>query len=57
MTKQNINTNINQDYKYGFITDIENIRAPKGLSEQSIKFISDIGDLEKMSCGCSVQYE
>ena len=42
MTKQNINTNINQDYKYGFITDIENIRAPKGLSEQSIKFISDI---------------
>ena len=40
MKKQNIN--INQDYKYGFITDIENIRAPKGLSEQSIKFISDI---------------
>ena len=36
MKKQNIN--INQDYKYGFITDIENIRAPKGLSEQSIKF-------------------
>ena len=40
MKKQNIN--ISQDYKYGFITDIENIRAPKGLSEQSIKFISDI---------------
>jgi Fe-S cluster assembly protein SufB len=40
MKKQNIN--INQDYKYGFITDIENIRAPKGLSEQSIKFISNI---------------
>ena len=29
----------NQDYKYGFTTDIENIRAPKGLSEDSIKFI------------------
>ncbi len=26
MKKQNIN--INQYYKYGFVTDIENIRAP-----------------------------
>ena len=40
MTKQNINTN--QEYKYGFTTDIENIRAPKGLNENSIKFISKI---------------
>ena len=38
MKKQNINTN--QEYKYGFTTDIENIRAPKGLNENSIKFIS-----------------
>ena len=29
-----------KDYKYGFTTDIESIRAPKGLSEESIKFIS-----------------
>ena len=38
--KQNIDTN--QEYKYGFTTDIENIRAPKGLSEESVKFISNI---------------
>ena len=31
-----------KDYKYGFSTDIENIRAPKGLSEETIKFISKI---------------
>ncbi|MSP10845.1 MAG: Fe-S cluster assembly protein SufB [Pelagibacteraceae bacterium] len=31
-----------KDYKYGFITDIENIRAPKGLNEDTIKFISNI---------------
>ena len=38
MKNQNIDTN--QEYKYGFTTDIESIRAPKGLSEESIKFIS-----------------
>ena len=31
-----------KDYKYGFSTDIENIRAPKGLDEDVIKFISNI---------------
>ena len=31
-----------KDYKYGFSTDIENIRAPKGLNEEVIKFISKI---------------
>ena len=31
-----------KDYKYGFSTDIENIKAPKGLNEDVIKFISDI---------------
>ena len=33
---KNSNINTSQDYKYGFTTDIENIRAPKGLSEKSI---------------------
>ena len=32
----------NQEYKYGFTTDIENIKAPKGLSEETIRFISKI---------------
>ena len=32
----------NQDYKYGFTTEIENFKAPKGLSEETIKFISNI---------------
>jgi Fe-S cluster assembly protein SufB len=27
-------------YKYGFVTDIESDRAPKGLSEDSVRFIS-----------------
>ena len=30
----------NKDYKYGFTTDIESFKAPKGLSEETIKFIS-----------------
>ena len=32
----------NRDYKYGFTTDVENIRSPKGLSEATIRFISSI---------------
>ena len=31
-----------KDYKYGFSTEIENTRAPKGLNEDVIKFISNI---------------
>ena len=31
-----------EEYKYGFTTDIESIRAPKGLNEDIIKFISNI---------------
>ena len=31
-----------KEYKYGFTTDIENIRAPKGLNEEVIKFISNV---------------
>ena len=31
-----------KQYKYGFSTDIENIRAPKGLNKEVIKFISNI---------------
>ena len=27
-------------YKYGFTTDIESVRAPKGLSEDVVRFIS-----------------
>ena len=28
------------EYKYGFVTDIEMVKAPKGLSEDVIRFIS-----------------
>jgi Fe-S cluster assembly protein SufB len=28
-------------YKYGFVTDIESEKAPKGLSEDTVRFISD----------------
>ena len=27
-------------YKYGFVTDIESVRAPKGLNEDIVQFIS-----------------
>ena len=30
----------NKEYKYGFTTDIESFKAPKGLTEDTIKFIS-----------------
>ena len=29
-----------EQYKYGFVTDIESERAPKGLTEETIRFIS-----------------
>jgi Fe-S cluster assembly protein SufB len=29
-----------EEYKYGFVTDVEEERAPKGLSEDTIRFIS-----------------
>ena len=33
--------NIDVDqYKYGFVTDIESDKAPKGLSEDTVRFIS-----------------
>jgi Fe-S cluster assembly protein SufB len=38
-----------KDYKYGFSTDIENTKAPKGLNEDVIKFISNI---KKEPHGC-----
>src|SRR2546421_12706774 len=28
-------------YKYGFITDIESDKAPKGLNEDTVRYISD----------------
>ncbi len=28
------------DYKYGFVTDIDSETAPKGLSEDIVRFIS-----------------
>src|ERR1700741_713470 len=31
---------INSEYKYGFVSDIESDNAPKGLSEDIVRFIS-----------------
>ena len=31
-----------KEYKYGFTTDIESVRTPKGLNEEVIRFISKI---------------
>ena len=38
-----------KDYKYGFTTDVENIRSPKGLSEKQLG-LSPI--LKKNLVGC-----
>ena len=40
MSKLDLNTN--QEYKYGFTTKIEDFKAPKGLSAETIKFISNV---------------
>ena len=34
-------------YKYGFKTDIENIKAPKGLNKEIVKFISKLKEEPK----------
>ena len=38
----------NKEYKYGFTTDIESFKAPKGLSEETIKFISKIKNKDEI---------
>jgi Fe-S cluster assembly protein SufB len=35
-----VETLVNKEYKYGFVTDIESDVAPKGLNEDTIRFIS-----------------
>ncbi len=42
MSQQNevLEAHINSDYKYGFETNIENDTAPKGLTEDTVRFIS-----------------
>ena len=39
-TIKQVNTLGDSDYKYGFSTDVDEIRPPKGLNEEIIKFIS-----------------
>ena len=39
-TIKQVNTLGNDDYKYGFSTEVDEIRPPKGLNEDIIKFIS-----------------
>src|SRR3954466_9423679 len=36
-----IHDTVNQEYKYGFVTQIEAESAPKGLNEDTIRFISE----------------
>ena len=39
-TVKQVNTLGDSDYKYGFSTEVDEIRPPKGLNEEIIKFIS-----------------
>jgi len=40
VTDDLLEEHLSNDYKYGFVTDIESDKAPKGLSEDTIRFIS-----------------
>ena len=40
MSQEIIESRIKQEYKWGFVTDIEQEMAPKGLSEDTVGFIS-----------------
>ena len=39
-TIEQVNKLGNNEYKYGFSTDVEEIKPPKGLNEEVVKFIS-----------------
>ena len=39
-TIEQVKSTAGEKYKYGFVTDIESDRAPKGLSEEIVRFIS-----------------
>ena len=39
-TVQQVKELTEEKYKYGFFTDIESETAPKGLNEDSVRFIS-----------------
>ena len=40
-----------KEYKYGFTTDIESVRAPKGLNEQVIRIYIQNKRRTKMDAG------
>jgi Fe-S cluster assembly protein SufB len=39
-TIKQVNSLGNSEYKYGFSTELDEIKAPKGLSEETVRFIS-----------------
>ena len=39
-TSNQIDSYLDKSYKYGFITNLETEKSPKGLNEDTIKFIS-----------------
>ena len=40
MSDKIINKSINEDYKYGFVTEIEQEKFPPGLNEDVVRLIS-----------------
>jgi Fe-S cluster assembly protein SufB len=39
-TIKQVNSLGNSEYKYGFSTELDEIKSPKGLSEEVVRFIS-----------------
>jgi Fe-S cluster assembly protein SufB len=41
---------VNREYKYGFVTEIENDAVPRRLSEQTVRLISAKKNQPKLCC-------
>ena len=39
MSDNLIQEQIKQDYAYGFVTDVESVRAPKGLNKEGLNLL------------------
>ena len=51
MLLSTIEKTVLSDYKYGFVTEIKADEAPKGLSEDIVRFISANGGLKLIASG------
>ncbi|NCU46224.1 MAG: hypothetical protein EBX83_02905 [Candidatus Fonsibacter ubiquis] len=46
MSDNLIQEQIKQDYAYGFVTDVESVRAPKGLNKEVVSLDKQVSKLK-----------